>query len=112
MQQPDPRPWRTLCRRGLDESLVALPGTLVDAWAGRVAASPNRSAIAYFDTSFTAAEDEVIAFAAERLAAYKRPAEVHVIGELPKMQTGKIRRRELRDQHVPSADHSLLTDTD
>ncbi|UVE95878.1 class I adenylate-forming enzyme family protein [Dietzia sp. B32] len=48
-----------------------------------------------------ATEDELIAFAAERLAAYKRPAEVHVVGELPKTQTGKIRRRELRDDHTP-----------
>ena len=47
-------------------------------------------------------EDELIAFASERLAAYKRPGEVHVVGELPKTQTGKIRRRELRDEHTPS----------
>lgn len=50
----------------------------------------------------TATEEELIAFASERLAAYKRPGEVHVVGELPKTQTGKIRRRELRDEHTPS----------
>ncbi|MFN3338980.1 MAG: class I adenylate-forming enzyme family protein [Dietzia sp.] len=50
----------------------------------------------------TASEDELVAFAAARLAAYKRPSEVHVVGELPKTQTGKIRRRELRDEHTPS----------
>jgi len=50
----------------------------------------------------TADEDELIAFAAARLAAYKRPAEVHVVPELPKTQTGKIRRRELRDGHTPA----------
>ena len=50
----------------------------------------------------TADEDELIAFAAARLAAYKRPAEVHVVPELPKTQTGKIRRRELRDGHAPA----------
>ena len=44
-------------------------------------------------------EGELVAFAADRLAAYKRPAEVHVLPELPKTQTGKIRRRELRDDH-------------
>ena len=49
-----------------------------------------------------ATEGELIAFAANRLAAYKRPSEVHVVGELPKTQTGKIRRRELRDEHTPS----------
>ncbi|WP_372450620.1 class I adenylate-forming enzyme family protein [Dietzia psychralcaliphila] len=50
----------------------------------------------------TASEDELVAFAASRLAAYKRPTEVHVVGELPKTQTGKIRRRELRDEHTPA----------
>ena len=49
-----------------------------------------------------ATEEELIAFAASRLAAYKRPSEVHVVPELPKTQTGKIRRRELRDDHTPS----------
>lgn len=50
----------------------------------------------------TATQDELVAFAATRLAAYKRPSEVHVVGELPKTQTGKIRRRELRDGHTPA----------
>ncbi len=49
-----------------------------------------------------ATEDDLVAFAAARLAAYKRPTEVRLLGELPKTQTGKIRRRELRDQHTPS----------
>ena len=53
-----------------------------------------------------ATEQELIDFASSRLAAYKRPGEIHVVGELPKTQTGKIRRRELRDHHSPSTtDH-------
>lgn len=48
-----------------------------------------------------ASEADLIAFAADRLAAYKRPAEIHVVSELPKTQTGKIRRRVLRDEHAP-----------
>lgn len=50
----------------------------------------------------TATEDDLVAFAAARLAAYKRPTEVRLLGELPKTQTGKIRRRELRDEHTRS----------
>ncbi|MFD4324870.1 class I adenylate-forming enzyme family protein [Nocardioides sp. NPDC058538] len=42
--------------------------------------------------------EELIAFARERLAAYKAPRRVVVIDELPKTQTGKIRRNVLRDQ--------------
>ncbi|MEY2476126.1 MAG: long-chain acyl-CoA synthetase, partial [Actinomycetota bacterium] len=39
----------------------------------------------------------LIDFTKQRLAAYKYPRIVHVIGELPKTQTGKIRRRDLRE---------------
>ncbi|WEV78730.1 AMP-binding protein [Janibacter cremeus] len=45
-------------------------------------------------------EDELRQFVADRLAAYKRPRHVHVVGDLPKTQTGKIRRRALRDEAV------------
>jgi long-chain acyl-CoA synthetase len=41
--------------------------------------------------------DELIAFARERLAAYKVPRRVIVVDDLPKTQTGKIRRNVLRD---------------
>ena len=34
----------------------------------------------------------------QRMAAFKRPREVHVVDELPKTATGKIRRFALRDQ--------------
>ncbi|WP_433504334.1 class I adenylate-forming enzyme family protein [Pseudonocardia halophobica] len=40
--------------------------------------------------------DELIAFARERMAAYKYPRIVEVVDELPKTVSGKILRRELR----------------
>ncbi len=40
--------------------------------------------------------EEVIAWAKERMAAYKYPRFVEVVDELPKTTTGKILRRELR----------------
>ncbi|MCW2583790.1 MAG: Acetyl-coenzyme synthetase, partial [Klenkia sp.] len=40
--------------------------------------------------------EEVIAWAKERMAAYKYPRYVEVVDELPKTTTGKILRRELR----------------
>ena len=42
--------------------------------------------------------EEVIAFARERMAAYKYPRTVEIVEELPKTTTGKILRRELRDR--------------
>jgi long-chain acyl-CoA synthetase len=44
----------------------------------------------------SATESELIDFTRERLAAYKRPRTVHLIAELPKTPTGKIKRAELR----------------
>ncbi len=44
----------------------------------------------------TVAEEELVDFTRERLAAYKRPRTVRVIEELPKTPTGKIMRAELR----------------
>ncbi|MBL7500921.1 AMP-binding protein [Frankia sp. CNm7] len=45
-----------------------------------------------------ASEEELVAFAKERLAAYKRPRRVVIIPALPKTATGKIQRAVLREQ--------------
>ncbi|ACY96821.1 MULTISPECIES: class I adenylate-forming enzyme family protein [Thermomonospora] len=47
-------------------------------------------------TSATA--EELIAFAKERMAAYKYPRQVEILKELPKTVTGKLLRRELRER--------------
>lgn len=44
--------------------------------------------------------DELISFARDRLAPYKCPRVVEILTDLPKTQTGKIRRRVLRDLHA------------
>jgi acyl-CoA synthetase (AMP-forming)/AMP-acid ligase II len=41
---------------------------------------------------------ELLSFAAERLAGYKRPREVIEVDALPRLPTGKLVRRELRDR--------------
>jgi long-chain acyl-CoA synthetase len=46
----------------------------------------------------TATEEELIAFAKERMAAYKYPRAVEFLDEIPKTVTGKLLRRELRDR--------------
>jgi len=48
----------------------------------------------------SATEQELIAFTKDRLAAYKYPRVIHFLDDLPKTQTGKIRRRELRDDNA------------
>jgi long-chain acyl-CoA synthetase len=49
-----------------------------------------------------ATPEELIAFAKERMAAYKYPRSIELVDELPKTVTGKILRRELRDQPAQS----------
>jgi acyl-CoA synthetase (AMP-forming)/AMP-acid ligase II len=43
-----------------------------------------------------ASEKEIVAFARERLAAYKCPKTVDVVDELPHSPTGKILKKDLR----------------
>ena len=42
-------------------------------------------------------EEELLSFAAERLAKYKRPKEIRFIPSLPKSPIGKVLKRDLRD---------------
>jgi acyl-CoA synthetase (AMP-forming)/AMP-acid ligase II len=42
--------------------------------------------------------DDVIAYCRANIAAYKVPARVDIVTELPKSPTGKILKRVLRDQ--------------
>jgi long-chain acyl-CoA synthetase len=46
----------------------------------------------------TVTAKELTEFCATRLAAYKRPRSYEFVGQLPKTLTGKILRRQLRDQ--------------
>ena len=46
-------------------------------------------------------EEELMAYAGQRLAAYKRPRMVRFVDRLPATSTGKIMRRELIKQFVP-----------
>jgi long-chain acyl-CoA synthetase len=47
------------------------------------------------------AEDELVAYAGEHLAAYKRPRMVRFVDALPATSTGKIMRRELIKKFTP-----------
>jgi long-chain acyl-CoA synthetase len=51
----------------------------------------------------SAEPEELIAFCKERMAAYKYPRQVEIVDEIPKTVTGKVLRRELRDQAMAAA---------
>jgi long-chain acyl-CoA synthetase len=46
----------------------------------------------------TATREDIIEFCRRNMAAYKVPAEISFVDELPKSSTGKILKRVLRDQ--------------
>jgi long-chain acyl-CoA synthetase len=46
--------------------------------------------------------DEIVAFAGERLAAFKRPREIHLIDDLPLAASGKVLRRALVARFSPA----------
>jgi acyl-CoA synthetase (AMP-forming)/AMP-acid ligase II len=54
--------------------------------------------IAFVVLDGAAEPGELLSFAAERLAGYKRPRELIIVDELPRLPTGKLLRRELRDR--------------
>lgn len=58
----------------------------------------NVTAVVVLRPGMTATEDEIIAVCRDRLAGYKKPKKVVFVDELPKNVSGKILKRELRDQ--------------
>jgi long-chain acyl-CoA synthetase len=55
-----------------------------------------------FKAGKSAEPEELIAFCKERMAAYKYPRQVEVVDEIPKTVTGKVLRRQLREQATAS----------
>jgi len=53
-------------------------------------------------------ESELIAFARERLAAYKCPKSVDITDELPRNPTGKVLKKELRKPHWEGRDRATV----
>ena len=84
--------------REVEDVLYEHPAVYEAAVVGMPDAYRGETVVAYVSlkAGHTASEEELIAFTREHLAAYKYPRSVHVIDDLPKTQTGKIRRRELR----------------
>lgn len=85
--------------REVEDVLYQHPAVLEAAVVGQPDEYSGEAVVAFVSlkSAHNATGDELVAFARERLAAYKYPRTVHIRSELPKTPTGKIRRRELRD---------------
>lgn len=70
---------------------VAVIGVPDDRWGERP------KAFVVLEVELSASEDELIAHVKSNIASYKAPRSVVFLDELPKSATGKIRKKELRD---------------
>jgi long-chain acyl-CoA synthetase len=84
--------------REIEEVLHTHEAVAEAAVVGRPDTRLGEEVVAYVSLApgASASSEELIAFAKERLAAYKYPREVHVLEGLPKGPTGKILKSELR----------------
>jgi long-chain acyl-CoA synthetase len=84
--------------REVEEVLCLHPGVREAAVAGKPDPYRGETVVAWVvaATGWSLGEAELIAFCRERLAAYKYPREISMVGELPKTSSGKVLRRELR----------------
>jgi long-chain acyl-CoA synthetase len=91
--------------REVEDVLYEHPAVREAAVVGEPDDYRGESVVAYASlvAGLTATPDELIAFARERLAAYKAPRRVVLLDELPKTQTGKIRRNVLREGDTPAS---------
>ncbi|MCQ8831628.1 AMP-binding protein [Streptomyces malaysiensis] len=84
--------------REVEDVLYTHPAVREAAVVGEPDAYRGETVKAYVSlrSGVRATPDELSAYCAERLAAYKYPREVEILPELPKTTSGKILRRELR----------------
>lgn len=84
--------------REVEDALYEHPSVLEAAVIGEPDDYRGETVVAYVSLKAgrSATQEELIAFSRERLAAYKCPRKISFVANLPKTQSGKIRRAELR----------------
>jgi long-chain acyl-CoA synthetase len=92
--------------REVEDALYEHPSVLEAAVVGQPDAYRGETVVAYVSlkAGLNATAEELIAFSRDRLAAYKCPRTIHFLADLPKTQSGKIRRAELRGLDGPGPD--------
>ena len=68
-------------------------------------AASGEAIVAAVATHAPVGPEELIALVGERLASYKRPSEVLLVPEIPRLPSGKVLRRVLKERHGRTSDH-------
>jgi acyl-CoA synthetase (AMP-forming)/AMP-acid ligase II len=79
----------------LELVLCQHPAVLDAGVVGRPDPATGEAPVAFVTLREPAAPEALVEFVAERVAAYKRPRQVTVVDELPRLPTGKLLRRAL-----------------
>ncbi|WP_229869767.1 class I adenylate-forming enzyme family protein [Streptomyces flaveolus] len=89
--------------REVEDALYEHASVLEAAVVGQPDAYRGETVVAYVSlkAGLNVTAEELIAFSRDRLAAYKCPRTIHFLADLPKTQSGKIRRAELRGLDGP-----------
>lgn len=67
-------------------------------------AADGEAVVAAVRTSSAVSAEELIDLVGERLASYKRPSRVEFVTEIPRLPSGKVLRRVLKERHGRSSD--------
>ncbi|MBU9766034.1 long-chain fatty acid--CoA ligase [Mycobacterium sp. TNTM28] len=67
-------------------------------------AADGEAVVAAVTTSSAVSADELIDLVGARLASYKRPSRVEFVTEIPRLPSGKVLRRVLKERHGRSSD--------
>jgi long-chain acyl-CoA synthetase len=82
--------------RDVEDVLLTHPAVVAAAVVGRPDPVLGEEVVAYVELRAPADEQELLAFAAERLARTKHPRELHVVDKVPLTNVGKVDRKALR----------------
>jgi long-chain acyl-CoA synthetase len=82
--------------RDVEDALLQHPAVLAAAVVGRPDPVLGEEVVAYVQVAEPVQPDELLAFAADRLAKTKQPREVHVVDAVPLTSVGKTDRKAVR----------------